>query len=389
MAINILGAGNRTSANPSTTLTLTSGQGYVIPSGQYQLVPGLYTSIQWFDPITLMWRSLATPVQSDTTIVSSDGTNTRLYNATGTMVGAVITNAGSGYTNGIYPPNFQLGTAVAPSVTMSAAGGTLVAKPTLIVGGSINTTVVITNGGANYTIPPTLVFSAPPQGGVPATATATLTAGVITGVTVVNQGAGYVTAPTITVVPASGDVTGTGAILTVNATLVGSGTVTAITIQGNVPFGTPTVGQNGVFPITSLTGGSGGAGMTSVPTFTFLPASTTAATAVMCLTVTTAIAQTGFSNSTGNIGFLGSAVTAGAATLLNPAISTGLFTPRVGYTAWSTTATGGLVLVDGGLHQTVVAGIAYASIGSAASGATTAVAQTMGGANDYALLQQI
>ena len=382
MGINILGYGVKTLANPSVPVVLTSGEGYVLPAGQFQVVPGLYTFIQWFDPVTLMWRSLGTPVQSDAQMISSDGTNYRLYNATGTMVGAVVTNAGTGYTNGIYAPNVQLGTAAAPSVVMSAAGGSILARPTLIVGGAINTTVTITSGGANYTVPPVLLVSQPPQGGVPATMTCTISGGAINAVTVTNQGAGYTVAPTVTVVPASGDITGSGAVLTVNSTLVGSGTVTAITVQGNVPI----TGSNP----TTYTGGTGGAGMTSVPTFTFSPASTTAATAVMCFTVTTVNAQTGKTNSNGNIGFLGSAVTAGSATLTNPAITTGIFTPRVGYTAWSTTASGGTVIVDGGLHQTVVAGVAYADIGNGTvSGATTAVAATMGGATDTSYIVQI
>ena len=382
MAINILSYGPKTLANTSTPIVLTSGEGYVVPSGQYQVVPGQYTFVQWYDPQTQMWRSLGTPVQSDAQILSSDGTNYRLYNGTGTMVGAVITNAGTGYTNGIYPPALQLGTAAAPSVTMSAAGGSILAKPTLIVGGAINTTVTITSGGSGYTVAPVLTISAPPQGGVPATATCTISGGAINAVTVTNQGAGYTSAPTITVTPASGDITGANAVLTVNATLVGSGTVTAIIVQGNVPI-------TGTNP-TTYTGGTGGAGMTSVPTFTFLPASTTAATAVMCFTVTTAVAQTGKTNSNGNIGFFGSTVTAGSATLTNPAITTGLFTPRVGYTAWSTTASGGLTIVDGGLHQTVVAGIAYADISTGTiSGATTAVAQTMGGATDISYIVAI
>ena len=375
MAINIIGYGPKTLANPSTAINLTSGIGYVLPSGQYQVVPGSYTFLQWLDPVTQMWRALGTPSQSDPTVVSSDGTNYRLFNATGTMVGAVITNAGTGYTNGIYPPALQLGTAAAPSVVMSAASGTVLAKPTLIVGGAINTTVAITSGGASYTQPPTLIVSNPPVGGVPATMTCTLTAGAISAVTVTNQGAGYLVAPTVTVVPTNNDITGNGALLTVNATLVGSGTVTAITIQAN----TPIIGINP----TTYTGSTGGVGMTTVPTFTFAPASTTAATAVMCLTVATAVAQTGKTNSAGNVGLLGSVVTAGSATLTNPAISTGLFTPRVGYTAWSTTASGGIVISDGGLHQTIVAGIAYADIGNGTvSGATTAVAQTMGGVSD-------
>ena len=364
MAIQILGYGSKSLANPSTTVNLTSGQGWVLPPGEYQVVPGLYTSIQWYDPVTLMWRALGTPAQSDAAVLSSDGTNYRLYNATGTMVGALITNAGTGYTNGIYPPSQQLGTTAAPSVVMSAAGGTLLAKPTLVVGGAINTTAIITAGGTNYTVPPILLVSNPPQGGVPATMVAVLTAGVITSVTVTNQGAGYTAAPTVTVQNASGDVTGSGAIITVNATLVGSGTVTAILVQGNVPIaGTnPSINTNG----------SGGIGMTSVPTFTFLPASTTAATAIMCFTATTVTFAGATNAGNGNFGLIGSTITAGASILVNPAVNTGLFVPRVGSTAFSTNATPTTTVInDGGLHQTIPNAVLVLNSNGVVAGATT------------------
>jgi len=390
MGFNILGYGNKTLANASTPIALISGQGYTIPSGQYQVFPGTFSSIQWFDPVTLTWKNLGTPSQSDSQTLSSDGTNYRIFNATGTMVGAVITTAGTGYTNGIYSPSQQLGTAVAPSVTMSAGGGTIVAKPTLVVGGAINTTVTFT-GGSGYTVTPVLIVSPPPQGGVPATMTATITAGAISAVTVTNQGAGYLTAPTVTVVLATGDSTGTGGTVTVNATLVGSGTVTAITIQGNVPLpgSLNNPSQNGVFPTTSYIGGTGGAGMTTVPTFTFAPASTTAATAIMCFTATT-VTFAGPSNAgNGNFGLIGSTITAGSATLTNPAISTGLFTPRVGSTAFSTSATPTTTVInDGGLHQTIPNAVLVLNSNGTISAATTTTI-VAGGVTDISYTAQI
>jgi hypothetical protein len=366
MGINIIGYGPKTASSPTSAINLPSGGTYVIPAGQYQLLLGAYTFLQWFDPITQLWRVFSSPAQSDSTIISSDGFNYRLANLTGTVVGASVTNAGTGYTNGIYPPASQLGTATAPSVTFAAGGGSVLAKGTLIVGGAINSTVTITTAGSGYTLPPTLVISNPPAGGVPATATCTISGGAINAVTVTNQGAGYTAAPTITVVNQALDTTGSGGVLTVNATLAGSGTVTAITVPIN------------------------GVGMTSVPAITFAPASTTAATAIMCFTITAGVAQTSASNmGTGNIGFAGGNLAATQSTNTNPAITTGLFVPRIATTGFNTTAGGGITFNDSGLHQTIPAGIAYAVLSSGTiSAAATAVAQTVGGVSDISYLSQ-
>ena len=367
MGINIIGYGTKGTANPTSVINLPAGGTYVIPSGQYQLLLGAYTFLQWFDPITQLWRVFSGPSQSDSTVISSDGFNYRLANLTGSVIGASVTNAGTGYTNGIYPPAAQLGTAAAPSVTFAAGGGSVPAKGTVIVGGVINTTVAITAGGTNYTLPPTLIVSNPPAGGIPATATCTISGGAINAVTVTNAGAGYTAAPTITVVNQALDTTGSGAILAVNATLAGSGTVTAITVPVN------------------------GVGMTSVPAITFLPASTTAATAIMCFTITTGVAQTSASNmGTGNIGFAGGNLATAQSINTNPAITTGLFVPRIATTGFNTTGGGGVTFNDSGLHQTIPAGIAYAVLSSGTiSAAATAVAQTVGGVSDINYLSQI
>jgi hypothetical protein len=367
--INQIGFGVRGTNWPATPINLASGQVYTLPSGQYSVKLGPYTAIQQWDGTTQIWRTNDTTTQSGQTIVSSDGFNARLINLTGTVVGAVITNAGTGYTNGIYPAGTGLGTAASPSVTFAAGGGSVLATGTVIVGGSINSTVTITNAGSNFTKAPILVISAPPAGGVPATATCTISAGVINAVTVTNQGAGYTAAPTITVVNAYGDTTGSGAVLTVNATLAGSGTVTAITIANN------------------------GAGMTSVPALTFSPASTTAATAVMCLTMTAVSGASGVGYTNAAVAPLlaTSNVTAGTATLTNPAISTGIFTPRMAYgfaTNTSTTAFTG-TLVDGGLHQVASANVGLLSLGVALGTTNFTLTTTFGGTSDTVYLQTI
>jgi hypothetical protein len=66
------------------------------------------------------------------------------------------------------------------------------------------------SGGSGYTTAPTVTFSAPATG-TTATGTATITSGVVTGVTITNPGSGYTSAPTVTFSAApSGGVTATG-----------------------------------------------------------------------------------------------------------------------------------------------------------------------------------
>jgi len=86
-------------------------------------------------------------------------------------------------------------------------------------GGTV-TAITRTNGGTGYTVAPTITFSDPTTvGGVRATATCTVTAGVVdTAFTITNAGSGYVEQPTITFTPVSG---GSGAAAYAT---VGSGT---------------------------------------------------------------------------------------------------------------------------------------------------------------------
>lgn len=350
--------------NKAQAVSLPTGGLYIIPSGQYVVQPGPYTFVQYFDAVRQTWRNMNSPVLGNgSLLVTSDGYSVRLANLTGTVVGAIVTTGGTGYTNGIYTPSQQLGTLAAPKVTVAAGGGTNLALLNVVVGGSINTTIAITAGGANYLYPPTLLIDPPPPGGVQASAiVATITAGAIAAVTVINAGAGYTSAPAVTIVNDPRDTTGRGGVLTVNPTL-------ALTGQ-----------------IVALTSADPGAGMTSVPAITFSPASTTAATAIMCFTATTVTWASPNHSGNGNFGLINSTIVAGSSTSTNPSITTGLFTPRMGYTAMSTTGSPTTtVIVDGGLHQVVPNAVLIAnSDGTINAATTTTIAQ--GGVTDTSFL---
>lgn len=242
-------------------ISLASGGMYVLPAGQYLVGTGRQTVLQWYDPLSLMWRNLSPP-QNNGILVSSDGASYRLFNASGVVVGGQITNAGTSATvNGIG----QLVNGVAVSFGAAPTNG-VAATGYAITGGSINTTITITTAGAGYKLPPTLVIDPPPAGGIQATAQVTTlsAAGAITAVTVLNAGAGYATVPLVRVIPAFGETPTTQGVLTVNATLGGSGTLTGLVIQnpGSLYLGT-------AIPTIAFSGGglAGGVAATAVMSF--------------------------------------------------------------------------------------------------------------------------
>lgn len=198
---------------PTTTnrIALGAGESMLIPAGSYHLDLGTNLVYQQLDPVTNTWEG----TDAGATIqVMSDGVNYRVYNSTGSIVTTTVTSAGSGYTS-------------APTVVPSAGNAVL----TPIIGGAINSTVVINSGGGAYNYTPMVVISAPQTPGIAATATATLTGTAVSAVTIVNAGAGYTQLPTITFVPDSRELVPSG-ITSANATLslTGAGTVTGLLI---------------------------------------------------------------------------------------------------------------------------------------------------------------
>ena len=82
---------------------------------------------------------------------------------------------------------------------------------------------MITNGGSGYTATPivTITPAAGDTTGSGATAVAVLTAGVVTNIDVVAKGSGYTATPIVTITPAAGDTTGSGAIA-ISTTVTGN-----------------------------------------------------------------------------------------------------------------------------------------------------------------------
>lgn len=355
----IIGATGLNFSTAPTEVTLAGAQAYLIPSGQYWLELGPYTTIEWYDANAALWRPQDSPLGQARYVVS-DGTNWRLINRTGCPQAAVITNVGSGYTS-------------APTVTASSGGSLWRA----LVGGAINTTVTVTTGGA-YNYVPTLVFSPPPAGGITASGYAVLSGGAINSVTVVNAGAGYTTAPTITIVQDPRDTAAGGGVLTVNSTLAQSGKITAV-----------------------LCTDPGSVALTSTPTLTFTGGggASAAATVIMNYTVTGITVVTGgaaYGNAQPFLVTSGQAISSAtvASGDVNVSIEKGITQPRPFWGEGTSTSAGavtstGFVIQDAGFALQAAPNL-YVEAGG--SGLATTVAQvtaTVGATVDTSYLQQI
>jgi hypothetical protein len=331
---------------PSSALTLSPGETFIIPPGSWAVAPGPYGIIERFDPVTGLWRQPGA-MGFGINYVISDGNNYRVANRTGCAAGALLTNAGSGYTS-------------APVVTASAGSSTWQA----VMGPLVSTTATLLTPGSNYLYPPLVQISSPSFPGIQATGHTTISGGAVASIVIDNQGGGYTSVPSINLVNDPRDSTGSGA--TGSLALTGQGTVAGVLCLDH------------------------GTTLTSVPTLSFSGGggSSAAATAIMDFTLT------GYTVSVGGAGFSANlevwgvpAFVAGTAAYTNPMTQTGLVAMRRGSIVGATsggavTATGALV-TDGGHYETVP-GLVYAS-SSLVTTAATLVA-TVGGANAHILM---
>jgi hypothetical protein len=402
MPFNKIGGGQ--ALYPPMTIPLLAGATYTLPggqgiagtfgsstqgftgytlTGQYLVNLGPYCSLQMYDSAQQYWRNV--PAANGVPIViSSDGTNYRIANTTGCPVGAIVTTGLGALTNGF-------NTVTVTPTTGSSTWNT-------IVGGSCPSALVsVTTTGSNYALPPQLIYTPVNQGSTPyimPTAVAVLTGKSISSVTVLSVGAGMLNPPSITVIPAPGDTLGAGAVLTPPQSLT----------SGSLAH---------MWPVTY------GTAVTVAPTFTFTPASSIAATAIMNFTVSgtslTAIsvvtagaslgASTAFVASTMG-GYSPQGPETKAAIVSNAYYDLLCIFPRPALVAGTTGTTGaisqaivlggslGLVIKDAGF------GIQGTSLGfvpmylqmSAIGGATTTtafVAAPVGGTNDQCVIQPI
>lgn len=330
---------------------LLPGEVFTVPSGYFNLSLGPALSVQVLNPTMNMWLPIGGQQLGSGQFIQldSDGNNYRIANQTGCAIGAVITNAGSGYTS-------------APTIAPSAGSSVWVA----IVGGAVSTTVTIPTGGTNYVYPPAVIIQAPPSGGIPATGYSTISAGAVTGVTITNQGAGYLSAPAITLLNDPRDTTGSGG--TATTALTGAQTVTGVlcTNHGTALTSTPTL---------TFTGGGG---------------SSAAATVLMDQAIASVAytAGSGYTDGSKQVTTTGTGLTSITPIYTNPATQQGLLrpTPALIIPGGSTTfsATGNLIVNPGHFYSTT--GVTAVVTGASGSGA--AATFTFGGYTDTFWIQQ-
>lgn len=288
--------GQAISPNVPQSVNLQSGSAWVVPNGNFILKLAPQSVLQWLDSNSGLWRTTDSGYSSHPIPVSSDGTNFRVLNISGTIQGVNVTAAGTLYKQANTTVSFAAPAAGTPSIT---------ATGTPIIGGSLSFTV--TSGGTGYTNPIFLI--PPPQlcGGTPGLcipadiAACTLTAGVISAPTGGFAGAGYVSAPlasSITLTPAQFasspqvylnsnailiiDPAGSGAVITAAIT---NGTATSGGLTGIV-MTNPGAGYDGThIPAVTITGATG-----SSATATALPS-------MALKSVTVAGTNTGYTSS--------------------------------------------------------------------------------------------
>jgi hypothetical protein len=368
-------------------IALASGGMFYLPPGEWACTTGTVTCLQWFDPIDQIWRGVQEPTLQGQ-MISSDGFNYRLINLSGVVTGAAITNAGSGGTNGIG------NTATSASVVFTGPSAGVTATGYPIVGGSV-AAPTITQGGSGFLVPPLIVIDAPPAGGVQATAFATISAGAITAITMINAGAGYAATPNFWIMPQFGTYAGgasgsfapganpaPGLVFPANAmpgnqntsaagaqltsvALTGSGTLTGIVV---VNPGTNYSGTT--IPTVTITGGGLAGGV--------------AATAIMSMSlISVTITNAGSGYGAGNppifetsLGFVASST------------NNGLFLPRSGrgVTTLAGGAVASFVVEDPGFGLQKVPFVAV--LDTSADNTTLATGTAVvGGVNDTTVLQ--
>lgn len=265
------------SVNVPQSVRLNSGAVWNMPGGSFVVNVPAQCAVQWFDSFAGLWHTFASGPSNHPISVVSDGTNFRLINLSGTIVGATVTAAGSAYT--------QAGT----TISFAAPSTGITATATPIIGGSLSFTVA--TAGTGYTNPYLIIPAPQLLGGtvgqcIPAVVALNLSTGTIGSITSSFAGAGYLTAPGATVQ------TITPAVFAANPQVFLNGTNMVIvdpagsgaSITSAITNGTPASG--GLTGLIMTNNGSGYAG-TTIPAITITgPGTSATATALPSLALT-------------------------------------------------------------------------------------------------------
>lgn len=351
----------------SNRMTLAPGDTFVVPAGDYIFGLGMYTVMQFLDPITNVWVTAAgSAFTRGMSFVSSDGFTVRLANLTGCVVSASVINGGTGY--------------VQSTTTITAIGAFTGAIPTLlpIVGGALAVSGgTLTANGANYGLPPIVMIAPPPPaqtnpngvGGIPATGYAVIANGTVSSISITNPGAGYPSAPVASIVPSPFDPNLSSGITaaTVAFSLTSAGVIMGALVTNN---GSP-LANGSLASVTLSIGGAGASGSLTAN--------------VMQTVVSGTVSGTGTGYGTAvNILTTGGAPVQGTITN-GPFFNYLEFEPRpANISAPSVTAGAVAAVYDGGLFESAPT---FTVLGALGASVAPTLAMIMGGRPDIVILQ--
>lgn len=176
--------------------------------------------------------------------------------------------AGTFYNGTAFPDVTQWGSQYLLIVSSTSANGYYIWDGSLLyTSGSLSPLVTINNGGAGYTVAPTVSFTG--GSGTGAAGTAILTSGSVTSVNITNPGSGYLVTDKPQIV-FTGAATA-GIVTSANIVNGGTGYTSAPTVTFSGGGGTAAAGTAVLLAgsVSSITITNGGSGYTSAPTIAF------------------------------------------------------------------------------------------------------------------------
>lgn len=356
----------------TSRIALAPGDAIIVPPGEWFVGLGMYLVLQYLDPITNVWVTVASSAwEGPLQYVFSDGYTTRIANMLGCPIGGVVTAAGGGGY-------------VQASTTISVTGGggstwlPIVGGQLAISGGTL------VSNGAGYGVAPIAIIPAPPPaqsnsngvGGIPASGYFSIANGTVSGFTFTNPGAGYQSGVTITALPSPYDPNlPTGITLaTIAFSLTASGSLTGVfCTNSGAPISPPTA--------ITLTVSGVGTNATVSP--------------VMLQTITKGSVTTG-GTGFGTVAALLTTVGGGPPTAVFTDVPESLFIahkPRPANIQLAITGTGTIAdqvgtIYDGGLFYSAPNPVLAVGPGaSSAAFLAPEIALTMGGVTDIAIIQ--
>ena len=178
-------------------LDLTSG--YIIEPRIIYSAPG-YTATARTLPATATWSAVTYGAGNYVAVSNTAGARNVAYSTNGKTWTSNATGLPSGGSNVWSSIAYGGGQGAVATAVVGGFGGSGATFSVTITTTQI-TAITVTNGGYNYTTPPTIVITG--GGGAGATATCTVLNGAIQTVTMVINGSGYTSTPTITAVTSS------------------------------------------------------------------------------------------------------------------------------------------------------------------------------------------